>query len=106
MKNPRKRLIRNLFREGNRLMSKAIHSQLSPITDYGNSLKLFRMWCGNVELISPKIRLYFRRTYHKAFEVAKKEYHRPRYKDCITGELISQADADRIMMEEKLYSYR
>lgn len=106
MKNTRKRQIRNIFREGNRLMSQAIHSQLSPITDYGKSMREFKQWCSNIELISPKIRLYFRCTFHEAFEVAEKEYNRPRYKDCITGELISQADADRFMFEEKLYSYR
>lgn len=100
MRDSRKKIVKNLFREGNKLMSQAIHSQLSPISDHGKSLREFKNWYTFVGRSYPKIRLYFVMTYQIALESARNEYHKLRYKDHVTGELLSSYDTERIMLHE------
>lgn len=100
MQKSEKRKVRNLFREGNRLMEKTVYSQLSPISDHGKSMREFKSWCQFVGITNPKIRLYFRLTFNSVLESARNEYYRPKFKDAVTGELLSPYDTEVIMLHD------
>lgn len=101
MKSEFKKEIRKIFRTGNLYMRNAINSETRPLfSDGGKDLKKFKQWCANIGHEYPKIRLYFRCTYHSEFMTERQRVLRPRYKDSVTGELISIYESDLYIIDE------